>query len=92
MKWSCLRNKFLNTEFLNKFLKSEIERKAYSKQYSYCIFLIRKAKHTFFGNNNTTGVTDNRKFLRTVKTVFSDKVTARSKTTLVEKEEVQKER
>ena len=42
------------------------ERKAYKKQRNDCANFIRKAKQTFFGNINTTDVTDNKTFCRTV--------------------------
>ena len=59
MRWPQLRNKFLNT-------KSEIDRKAYSKQPNYCVTHLKKAKQTFFGNINTTDITDIKTFSRTV--------------------------
>ena len=75
-----LRNKFLNTE-------SEMNRKTYKKQCTCCVTLIRKAKQIFFCNINTADVTDNKTFWRIVKHFFTDKVTTRSKVTVIEKKE-----
>ena len=76
-----LKNKFLNT-------KSEIYRKAYKKQRNYLVCLIRKTNQKFFGNINTTDVTDNNTCLRTVKQLLTDKVKTRSKITLIENRKV----
>ena len=81
MKWSHLRNNFLNT-------KSEIDRRACNKKRNYCVILIRKAKQTFFGNINTENVTDNETFWRTVKPFFTDKIMTRSKIPLTEKKKI----
>ena len=84
IKRSRLRYKFLNT-------KSEIDRKAYNNQRNYCVSLIREPKQTLFGNINTTDVTDNKTFWRTVKPFFTDKVTTRLKITLTEKSKYKRE-
>ena len=55
------------------------------QQRNYCVALIRKIKQTLFGATNTTDVTDNKTFWRTVKLFFTDNVTTRSKITLIEK-------
>ena len=61
MKRSRLRNKFLNT-------KSDIDRKAYNKQRNLCVSLIRiEKKNFFFSNINTSDITDNKTFWKTVK-------------------------
>ena len=60
MKSSRLRNKFLNT-------KSAINRKAYNKQRNLCVSLIRSEKKNFFSNINTSDITDNKTFWKTVK-------------------------
>ena len=60
MKSSRLRNKFLNT-------KSAINRKAYNKQRNLCASLIRSEKKNFFSNINTSDITDNKTFWKTVK-------------------------
>ena len=78
MKWSRLGNKFLNT-------KSDIDRKAYNKQRSLCVSLIRSEKKNFFSNNNTSDITDNKTFRKTGKPFFTDKIKTKSKITLIKK-------
>ena len=84
MKRSRLRNKFLNT-------KSDIDRKAYNKQRNLCVSLIRSEKNNFFSNINTSDITDNKTFWKTVKPFFTDKIRTKSKITLIEKKIVSKE-
>ena len=67
-----LRNKFLNT-------KSDIDRKAYNKQHNLCVSLIRSEKKNFFSNINTSDITDNKTFWKTVKQFFTDKIKTKSK-------------
>ena len=78
MKRSRLRNKFLNT-------KSDIDRKAYNKQRNLCVSLVRSDKKYFFSNINTSDITDNKTFGKTVKPFFTDKIKTISKITLIEK-------
>ena len=78
MKRSSHRNKFLNT-------KSDIDRKAYNKQRNLCVSLIRSGKKNFISNINTSGITDNKTFWKTVKPYFTDKIKTKSKITLIEK-------
>ena len=52
MKWSRLRNKFLNT-------KSDIDRKAYNKQRNYVARLLKNEKNNFYSNLDTKVVIDN---------------------------------
>ena len=59
MKRSRLGNKFLNP-------KSDIDRKAYNKQSNLCVSLIRSEKNSFFCNINTSNITDNKTFWKTV--------------------------
>ena len=84
MKSSRLRNKFLNT-------KSDIDRKAYNKQRSLYVSLIRSEKKNFFSNINTSDITDNKTFWKTVKSFFTDKTKTKSKITLIEKKNVSQE-
>ena len=78
MKRLRLRNKLLN-------FKSEIYRKTYIAQRNYCVTLIRKARQTFFGNSNTTDITDNKTFWQTAKDLFKGKIKTRWKITLIKK-------
>ena len=84
MKRSRLRNKFLNT-------KSDIDRKAYNKQRNLCVSLIRSEKKNFFSNINTSDITDNKTFWKTVKPFFTDKIKTKSKKTLIGKNLVSQE-
>ena len=84
MKRSRLRNKFLNT-------KKDIDRKAYNKQRNLCVSLIRSEKKNFFSNINTSDITDNKTFWKTVKPFFTDKIKTKSKITLIEKNIVSQE-
>ena len=76
MKRSHLRNKFLNT-------KSDIDRKAYSKQRNYVASLLRNEKNNSHSNHDTKVVTDNRTFWKTAKPLLSEKVTKDSEINLV---------
>ena len=80
MKRSRLRikHKFLNTE-------SDVDRKAYIKQRNLCVSLIRSEKKNFFNNINTSDITDNKTFWKTVKPFFTDKIKTKSKITFIEK-------
>ena len=60
----------------------------YSKQCNYCVSLVRKTKRTYYGNLNEKEVTDNRKFLKTVKPFLSDKCPSNEKVILVEEDEI----
>ena len=84
MKRSRLRNKFLNT-------KSNIDRKACNKQCNLCVCLIRSEKKNFFSNINTSDITHNKTFGKTVNTFFTDKIKTKSKITLTEKKVVSQE-
>ena len=61
-----------------------IDRKTYNKQRNLCVSLIRSEKKNFFSNTNTSDITDNKNFRKTVKPLSTDKKT-KSKITLIEK-------
>ena len=84
IKRSRLRNKFLNT-------KSDIDRKAYNKQRNLCVSLIRSEKKNFFSNIDTSDITDNKTFRKTVKPFFTTTIKTKSKITLTEKNIVSQE-
>ena len=77
MKRSRLTNNFLNT-------KNDIDRKAYNEQRNLWVILIMSEKN-FFSNINTSDITDNKIFWKTVKPYFTDKIKTKSKITLIEK-------
>ena len=55
MKRSRLRNKFLND-------KTEIFRKEYKKQRSFCVNVSKKAEKDHFVNLDVISISDNKKF------------------------------
>ena len=67
MTRSRLRNKFLKE-------KSADSKIAYDKQRSCCVNLLRRTKKKYFTNINISSITDNKKFWKTVKPLFSDKI------------------
>ena len=66
MTRSRLRNKYLKE-------KSADSKIAYDKQRNYCLNLLRRTKKNYFANINISSITDNKKFRKTVKPLFSDK-------------------
>ena len=77
MKRSRLRNKFLRD-------RTDISREEYKKQKNLCVSLLKKAKKGHFANLDLKSVTDNKKFWQTVKSLFSNKVKAKTVVKLVE--------
>ena len=67
MTRSRLRSKYLKE-------KSVDLKIAYDEQSNYCVNLLRWTKKKFFANINISSVTDNKKFWKTVKSLFSDKI------------------
>ena len=63
------------TQLQNIYLKLRtIESKlANTKQRNYCITLSRKYKKDYYGTLDVKDITDNKKFWKTVKPLFSDK-------------------
>ena len=84
MKRSRLRNKFFKT-------KNEIDRLNYNKQRNFCLSLIRNEKKKYFSNINTGDITDNKKFWKTVKPLFTEKISIKPKITLIEKNIISQE-
>ena len=84
MKRTRLRNKFFKT-------KNESDRNNYNKQRNFCLSLIRKEKRNYFSNINVRNITDNKKFWKTVKPLFTEKVSFQSKITLIEKKYITQE-
>ena len=81
MKRSRLRNKFLNT-------KNDLDRKAYDKQRNYVVSLFRKEKKEICGNLNTSILTEDKTFWKTVKPFLAEKSKKVSKITLIEDNQV----
>ena len=78
---SKLRNRY------NKVRTEENER-AFKKQRNYCVKLLRKTKRNYYQNLDLKNLSDNRKFWKTVKPIFSGKVQTSSSVTLVENNQV----
>ena len=66
MNRSMLRNKYL------KCLTND-NKVRYNKQPNYCTSLLRREKKFFYNNTDLSLITDNKKFWKTVKPLFSDK-------------------
>ena len=81
MTRSRLRNKFIR----NPIHENKVN---YTRYRNYCTGLFRKEKKLFYNNLDTNLVTDNRKFWKTVKPLFSEKHFSNNKITLLEGEEI----
>ena len=57
---------------------------AYKRQRNLCTSLVKKVKREYYGNLNPAVISDNKKFWRTVKPFFSDKVMTSENITLFE--------
>ena len=76
MKRSRLRNQFLSD-------RTDISREEYKKQRNLCVSFLNKSRKNHFRNLDIKLATDNKKFWKTVKALFSDKVKAKTVTKLV---------
>ena len=70
----------------NRYIKSRTEEnlKAFKKQRNFCVKLLRKTKSDYYRNLDLGDLTDNRKFWKTVKPVFSNEVQTNSSIILIE--------
>ena len=73
-----LRKKFLKS-------RSESDKKAYNKQRNKCVSLLRKTRKAYYSNVNVKDVVGNKKFWKTVKSFFSDKLNNFENISLIEK-------
>ena len=62
--------------------------KSYKKQRNFCSKLYKKERKKYYERLDLNNVTDNKKFWKTVKPFFSDKVTSFLQITLVENDEI----
>ena len=67
MTRSRLRNNYLKE-------KSADTKIAYDKQRNYCVNLLSRTKNNYFASINISSITDNMKFWKIVKPLFSDKI------------------
>ena len=77
MMRSKLRNKFLQD-------KNEKSRNDYRKQRNLCVALVRRAKQQYFSSLDLNLIADNKKFWKTVKPLFSDKISHKDIISLTE--------
>ena len=61
---------------------------AYKRQRNLCTSLVKKAKREYYANLNPSVISDNKKFCRTIKPLFSDNVTTSKSITLVENQDI----
>ena len=69
-------------------LKTEDSKICYKKQKNYCSQLYKKERKRFSENLDQKNITDNKKFWKTIKPFFSDKVSGSVGITLVENEAI----
>ena len=70
----------------NRYLKekSADSKIAYHKQRNYCVNISRTTKKNYFASINISSITGNKKFWKTVKPLFSDKIFHQETINLVE--------
>ena len=81
MKRSKLRNDFLKD-------RNDASQSAYRKQRNLCVTFLRKAKKQYFSNLEPKLITDNKKLWKSVKPLFSDKITVKEIINLTENGEI----
>ena len=81
MNRSRLRNKFLKDP-------SGINKINYTKYRNYCTRLFRKEKKSYYSNLDMNLITDNRKFWKTIKPLFSEKHFSSNKIILLDGDEI----
>ena len=81
MNRSRLRNKYLRNS-------SEENKLAYNKQRIICTSLLRKEKKSYFEHLDTSHITDNKMFWKTIRPMFSKKCTMKEKITLAKNDEI----
>ena len=77
MKRSRLRNKYRKD-------RNEVNRIAYTKQRNVCVNLLKKTKISYYEHLQPSNISDNKKFWRTVKPLFSEKAISSEKIILIE--------
>ena len=65
----------IRSKLRDKFLKHRNEQSRNDRKYhNLCLVLVRRAKQHYFSSLDLSLIADNRKFLKTVKPLFSDKI------------------
>ena len=78
---SRLRNRYNKNQTVENWNK-------FRKQRNFCVKLFRREKRSYYNNLDISLVTDNKKFWKTVKPFFSDKLQSKSKIVLIEDETI----
>ena len=80
----------LRSKLRNRYNKSRTTKNLYSyrKQRNICLKLLRSAKKDYYNNLNISHVTDNKKFWKTVKPVFSNKPRQSKRIVLVDNDDI----
>ena len=81
MKRSRLKNIYLKSPTV-------INGNIFKKHRNYCVNLLKREKRNYYNNLNTKLITDNKKFWKTVKPLFSEKHITSLKFTLVESDTI----
>ena len=78
------------SELESKYVKNKTNEnlKSYKKQRNFCSKLYKKERKKYYERLDLNNVTHNKKFWKTVKPFFSDKVTTFPQITLVENDEI----
>ena len=81
MKRSRLRKYYLKH-------KTDESHCAYKKQRNICVSLLRETKKQYYENLNPAVLSDNKKFWKTIKPVFTERSVSTENNTLIEGEEI----
>ena len=88
-----MQNTRKRTKLLHKYRKNRTEENhtAYKKQRNLCTKLLKKNKATYYGNLKPSQISDNKKFWKNVKPLFSEKCVSNDNIALIEKTGVMRE-
>ena len=81
MNRSRLRNMYLENP-------NSYNKRNYNKHRNYCVNLFRKEKKKYFNNLDLKFLTDNKKFWKSIKPLFSEKHNISRKITLIERDDI----
>ena len=76
------------TEPRNTFLKYKTVESRQVYQCNFCVSLLRKSKRNCYSNLNMKGITGNKNYWKTIKTLFSDKTESAGSVTLKENKKI----
>ena len=62
--------------------KTDEARTKYRKQRNICVHLLRRAKRNYYNDLDLSNVMDNRKFWKTIRPLFANKIKVKNKITL----------